>query len=148
MPHPERSCGSCTACCHTLSIEELGKPAFSECAHANNAECGGCDIYEDRPSACHNFRCMWLDGHLSEEDRPDKLGVIFTTTFEENTGIHPMIVEVRPGAVQTQKIVSAVDQLTAKSPVLVLTADSGTFHPRKREAATDTTKKTPLTING
>lgn len=139
MAQTARDCGSCTACCHSLVIEELAKPAFSKCAH----DCGGgCGVYESRPQSCRDFRCLWLDGHLEENDRPDKLGVIFTTTHDEQVGVHPLIVEARPQGADSDTVRDAIDRLTHKSPVLVITPAGGTFHPRQR------TTTTPLTIDG
>lgn len=134
-----RTCGSCTACCHSLVIEELDKPAFTACGHACAS---GCNAYEQRPGSCRNFRCLWLDGHLAEEDRPDKLGVIFTTAHDERVGPHPMIVEYTPGMADDPAIREAVERLTEKSPVLVLTPAGGTFHPAQSAGTT------PLTVDG
>ncbi|MEM1027485.1 MAG: hypothetical protein AAGJ38_05325 [Planctomycetota bacterium] len=139
MAETTRACGSCTACCHSLVIEELGKPAFSACAHECEA---GCNAYASRPASCRDFRCLWLDGHLDEKDRPDKLGVIFTTTHDAQVGVHPLIVEAHPGGADRDAVQHAIRRLTEKSPVLVLTPKGGTFHPRQRH---DTT---PLTIRG
>ena len=149
-----RSCGSCTACCSSLVIEELSKPAFTTCDHDCSSGCGsssnpdaeagdagGCAIYHDRPASCRSFRCLWLDGHLGEDDRPDKLGVIFTTTFDEQVGTHPLLVEAVPGRADDPSITAAIEQLREKSPVLVLRPAGGTFHPLKSVA-------TPLTIGG
>jgi len=121
-------------------IEELAKPAFSECAH----ECSsGCGAYAERPPSCRDFRCLWLDGHLTEDDRPDKLGVIFTTTHDDQVGVHPLIVEAKPRGAESDAVRNAVTRLTEKSPVLVLTPAGGTFHPRQQRP-----KTTPLTIDG
>lgn len=163
-----RSCGTCTACCSSLVIEELSKPAFTACAHDCSVGSGGCDavtkasdkaledsekgsggnsgggcaIYADRPGSCRSFRCLWLDGHLGDDDRPDQLGVIFTTTFDQQVGTHPLLVEAIPGKAGAPAVEAAIEQLTQKSPVLVLTPAGGTFHPRRGIEAT------PLTIDG
>ncbi|MEM7625434.1 MAG: hypothetical protein AAF333_07395 [Planctomycetota bacterium] len=79
---------------------------------------------------------------MGDDDRPDKLGVIFTTTSDEKVGTHPLLVEAIPGKADTPAIRTAVEQLTRKSPVLVLTSAGGTFHPRQ------STETTPLTIEG
>jgi len=159
MPEGHRTCGSCTACCHSLVIEELDKPAFTECAHACGSSCAnaagcdadaeaGCDIYEDRPDSCRGFRCLWLDGHLGEDDRPDRLGVIFTTAFGDDIDVHPLLVEYKPGVASSKVIEDAVDRLTEKTRVLVLTPAGGTLHPRKASGDKVTSTPTPLTIDG
>lgn len=153
MPQSERTCGSCTACCHSLVIEELDKPAFRDCPNQCGTS-GGCGAYHDRPTSCRDFRCLWLDGHLDENDRPDKLGAIFTTTHDNQVGVHPLIVEATPGGTTTPPVRQAIERLTTKSPVLVLTPNGGTFHPRPRNTprprkqSPQAQKKTPLTIDG
>ena len=136
-----RECGTCTACCYGLVVEAIDKPAFQCCRHTVTD--GGCGNYAKRPSACRNFRCLWLEGHLSEEDRPDRLGVIFTTTQHGQVGTHPLLVEVTAGAAAAANVRAAVRRLTEKTPVLVATAAGGTFHPRRRPTA-----EVQLTVNG
>lgn len=150
-----RSCGPCTACCSALVIEELDKPAFSRCPHevtqmpteasgSSDQGCGGsCNRYATRPASCSNFRCLWLDGHLTDADRPDRLGVIFTTTTHEQLGTIPMLIEVTPGRSRDTDIGHAVQRLTQKSPVLVLTAESGTLHRAHMASPV-----TAITVNG
>jgi len=59
-----RSCGECSLCCFAPSIPSIGS--------------GSCGIYEEeRPPACSNYKCLWILGLLEEEDRPDRIGVIF-----------------------------------------------------------------------
>jgi Fe-S-cluster containining protein len=68
-----RECGECTACCVALPNRELNKPGFSPCVHLTEA---GCGIYAQRPYTCRTFRCVWLDGFLSTDHRPDKFGLV------------------------------------------------------------------------
>lgn len=72
----KRECGSCTACCTLMWVEELEKPERVPCPHL----CAkGCGIYETRPGSCGAFLCLWLwdeQGLLREDDRPDKSGVM------------------------------------------------------------------------
>ncbi len=72
----KRTCGDCTACCTRLRIEALHKPQCRACPHL--ADAGGCGIYERRPNECRTFICGWLLGWGTEDDRPDKSGVIVT----------------------------------------------------------------------
>ena len=129
-----RSCGPCTACCDALVIPELDKPAFSECPHAiasGDAHCsGGCATYRDRPKSCSNFRCLWLDGHLGDGDRPDELGVIFTTAQHHQLGTLPMLIEVRPGGAATPAVREAIQRLARQSHVIVSTPAGGRIHWR------------------
>lgn len=72
----KRSCGSCTACCDVIGVEEIHKPEFTPCKHL----CGtGCKVYQNRPQQCRNYMCgykaLWTPN--DEKWRPDNLGVIF-----------------------------------------------------------------------
>ncbi|MFI4861157.1 MAG: hypothetical protein ACIAXF_10790 [Phycisphaerales bacterium JB063] len=105
-----------------LAIEPLDKPGFAPCPHA----CGsGCAVYADRPACCRDFTCLWLQGHLAEEDRPDKLGVVLTTTGHPELGMVPLLVEVHDGAVQQPRVKDAVRRLLAHSAVAIATPAGG-----------------------
>lgn len=67
-----RVCGECSVCCVQWKIPVLNKPARMPCLHLD----GDCTIYEDRPQVCATFRCGWLRGMGSEDDRPDKSGKV------------------------------------------------------------------------
>ena len=56
-----RSCGSCSQCCKTLSIDapELKKPMDVWCRHCAPGK-GGCRVYSERPNVCKAFACGWL----------------------------------------------------------------------------------------
>ena len=77
-------CGSCTACCRVFDIPEIKKPAGKWCEHCAIGK--GCKIYEDRPSMCAEFECLWLlsqqredpRDHLSPALRPDRCKVVFS----------------------------------------------------------------------
>lgn len=136
----ERSCGTCTACCTALAIEELDKPGFTACPHVrtNDANgCAGCGVYETRPGCCRDFQCLWLQGHLREEDRPDQLGVIFTTTGHPDLGTIPLLIEVRDDAVRQPQIIDAIGRLLRQAPVAVSTPAGGKL-----------IRPTPLTVEG
>ena len=118
----KRGCGTCTACCTVLAIEELDKPGFSRCPNECNM---GCKQYANRPGSCRDFTCLWLQGHLGKEDRPDKLGVVFTTTGHPELGMIPLLIEVRQGAVQQTVIKNAVRRFLEHSPVAISTPAGG-----------------------
>lgn len=77
-------CGDCTFCCTAPAIEDsvlnaaekeqIGgvKSACVTCKHANN----GCDIYEQRPTICREYLCMYAMGKC--DLRPDKSRVAWT----------------------------------------------------------------------
>ncbi len=71
-----RACGECTMCCRLPGVVELSKPAGEWCKHCAIGK--GCTIYEERPSSCKFFECLWLtDERMPEDLRPDKSKVIF-----------------------------------------------------------------------
>lgn len=93
-----RNCGDCIACCTYLKSKAVPMDGLAHCAHSklvhppNEDElifkgsedcsvegCGNCAIYEDRPKACVEYKCLWLMGYGEEEDRPDLSGVLVDT---------------------------------------------------------------------
>lgn len=148
-----RACGECRACCYVLGIKELvpEKPAYQHCTH----ECDkGCAIYEKRPEPCAGYYCLWLmegkedlvaevTGHLKlpakgvpqllrEEERPDKIGIIFEASainsdesaFEKESGI-PFLTarEGTPGAFEGYWGQKVLKRLTKKILVILLFGD-------------------------
>ena len=78
-----RECGSCTACCRELTIEDpaLAKPAGRLCTHC--ADGSGCSIYEMRPATCRDWFCGWrYFGWMDEAGRPDRSGLLVVFTQE------------------------------------------------------------------
>ncbi len=69
-----RSCGGCNACCKVFTVPEVGKRDSNWCLHCERGV--GCKIYEQRPFACSEFACTWLNGVGDEGYRPDRLGVM------------------------------------------------------------------------
>ena len=85
------------ACCEVMAIQALEKPPWSKC---ENQCAAGCGIYEERPDECRTFDCGWLKGFLSEDDRPDKLGMMFVKWNDRRI----WMLEVWPGAFQAESI--------------------------------------------
>lgn len=78
-----RDCGTCSACCFLLSVPAVTKPACVWCEHASRPH-GGCKIYEDRPSECVDYKCLWLvsqdrspEERMIPDARPDRSKVMF-----------------------------------------------------------------------
>ncbi len=76
-----RSCGSCSLCCTVLRVDELQKLGGVPCRKLGPPG-QGCSIHETRPGICRRYRCLWLQGKLDEEDRPDRLGAILDLISE------------------------------------------------------------------
>lgn len=80
-----KACGGCTLCCWLPSIKAIQKPAGTMCVHCTPNS--GCKIYQDRPSDCRVFNCVWLTGKLGDKFRPDRLGILFEPYHEYKTVI-------------------------------------------------------------
>ena len=124
----KRSCGECVACCVYLKISELNKPGLTPCQHLKELTgehtCsteGGCSVYEDKPTVCRDYRCLWLNGHGAEEDRPDKSGLLMDTIHQVGNAIEcKPIWEGADKQTAGLKAIYRMSQSTGK-PVLVTT---------------------------
>ena len=132
-----RECGECTACCTTMSVTALNKPAGTPCSHLCDK---GCSVYEARPSACHDWFCLWVrdNGHLlNETHRPDKLGILFTVTKPDALGRQILQArEVILGAADDTKAYQVIEYIKQFVPIEVIAF---------KEPSTDVTL---LTIEG
>lgn len=109
-----RHCGECQACCYAIAVhletdltECEDKPNYTTCKH----QCSkGCAIYNNRPSECRTYDCMWSSGVLTNEEyRSDKLGVIvdFREARGDKTGKNVdclVFWETREGALQEPNV--------------------------------------------
>jgi len=110
-PDPSRNCGSCTACCTVLAVDELRKPMRCACPHQTTS---GCRIYEERPLGCRQFNCVWLRGGLPADEawRPDRLGVIFDDFIRATDGKRQRTAfEVFPGTFQQSEVAMLLQQI-------------------------------------
>lgn len=105
-----RECGSCTACCTVLAVDELEKKNNVPCCHLAGGE--GCSIYTTRPGACRQWSCLWLKGGLKGDvrRRPDHLGLVFS---DDVHGPFPMLTayEVWAGASREPHAKYVLDRL-------------------------------------
>ncbi|MEM1355584.1 MAG: hypothetical protein AAGC44_12350 [Planctomycetota bacterium] len=140
-----RRCGGCTACCYGLHIQELNKPTFAQCPHQCAA---GCSVYTDRPGSCRDYQCLWLQGHLGEQDRPDKLGVLFSVTVHPDLGKVPMLIEVRDGAFDQPKVRAAVRRMVLDRPVVLSSRRGGKVIQTAQGQRQVPGAKVPITVGG
>lgn len=108
-----RSCGDCQECCRVLAVnsETVSKPAWLRCRH----QCAtGCGVYEERPTPCAVYRCMWKLGWGPKNYRPDRLGLVVEAPGE---GCGVFIKESRPGALRTKRGRKAFNVLAQQGPV-------------------------------
>lgn len=100
-----RECGSCSLCCTILRVDELEKPAGRDCVHQRGPK--GCSIHATRPPICRSYRCLWLQGGLEDDERPDATGgVVDLETM--GIGLRLAIREARPGRFDESPALQAI----------------------------------------
>lgn len=100
-----RRCGECSLCCTVLRVDELAKPAGRDCAHQRAA--GGCAIHATRPPICRAYHCLWLQGGLEEDERPDRIGGVVDLEAT-GVGVRLAIREARPGSFDASPKLQAI----------------------------------------
>jgi hypothetical protein len=119
-----RECGECNVCCTAMRVKELDKPAGVRCVHQTESGCGN---YENRPSVCRAWYCMWVrdDGRVFDEaQRPDRIGVFFSATrIDHDTGRQTVNAhEVYSGAFDRPEARQAIEYLSRFAPVHLVAA--------------------------
>lgn len=112
-----RSCGTCSHCCTVLRVDELGKPAGQNCMHQRGTF--GCGVYATRPPVCRGYQCLWLQGGLEDDERPDQtLGIV--DLEPRGAGLELRIREIRPGAFDESPALRAIaDRYRDQMPVRI-----------------------------
>ena len=88
-----------------LRVDEIAKPAGQDCPHQRGE--AGCGIYETRPPICRGYKCLWLQGGLEHDERPDKTGGIVDLE-SRGTGVQLAIREIRRGAFDASPALQAI----------------------------------------
>jgi hypothetical protein len=86
----QRACDGCMACCFVHAIVETMSPPYVWCRYCR----GGCAIYDVRPAECRGYYCLWRMGFGTDEDRPDRNGMVVDFALDE--GEAPVIAIWRP----------------------------------------------------
>ncbi len=104
-----------------LRVDELAKPAGSDCRHQHGAADGaGCGIHAERPPVCRGYHCLWLQGGLADADRPDRTGGIVDLE-PAGLGAQLSIREIRAGAFETSLALQAIaERHREQMPVRVI----------------------------
>lgn len=118
---PDRTCGSCKACCTALSVTEVPKAEWQRCPKLGPI---GCKVYSKRPESCRVYLCGWLAGYGDRFDRPDRLGAIFSLMTSEDLGDHVMVHELRDGALAQERVRKTVEILARTLVVFHIQRDS------------------------
>jgi Fe-S-cluster containining protein len=101
-----------------LRVDELSKPAGRDCIHQRGA--AGCGIHEKRPAICRGYRCLWLQGGLEDDERPDRSGGIVDLE-SLGTGVQLAIREIRPGAFDASPALQAIaERYREQMPVRIV----------------------------
>ena len=111
-------CGTCTACCRVFAIPALAKPAGKWCDHCTVGV--GCKIYEQRPTACQEFECLWLQSrnrpdireHIGDELRPDRCKVVFHPSTDPNVMAATTMPDA-PDAWRRKPVKKLIDRMVA-----------------------------------
>ena len=112
-----RQCGECTVCCTVLAVDELKKPMRWACEHL---ACGGCRIYDERPTGCREFDCLWLRGAIGDDEgaRPDRLGIVFDSFFSAATGAWRFVAfEAWTGAFADPAAARLIEAIASQHPI-------------------------------
>ena len=103
-----------------LRVDELKKLGGVACAAL--APGGGCGIYARRPGICRAYRCLWLQGELEAEDRPDRLGAVVDRVMEAGAPLLA-IREAAPGAfLRSARLRAIAERYRAAMPVRITDA--------------------------
>lgn len=117
---PNRKCGSCSACCTTLAVAGLGKPAYTKCAHVKQGT-RSCKIYDQRPGECQSYDCGWLQGFGTNAMKPDECGVVITMEMTR-LGRTFLLMEVWKGATKHGSVVAECVRVAQTQGLAVITA--------------------------
>lgn len=117
----KRTCGSCKACCTALKVDEIPKAEWQRCKHLGPL---GCRIYRSRPESCQAYACAWLQGFGGKRERPDRLGVIFSTVTTPQLGDHVIMHELWAGASRTPEVQRYIQAIASQSVIFWIMRDS------------------------
>ena len=112
-------CGSCQVCCEVLRIDEISKPAHSRCTNQVKT---GCKIYESRPNSCKVYQCEWLKNGEPEDNRPDRLGILFSERFTEDNKWVTMHV-INPKARSLERVKKKILNIINKTVLIEMNRD-------------------------
>ena len=116
-----RSCGTCSLCCTVLRVDELDKRAGDDCLHQRGEN--GCGIYESRPAICRSYQCLWRQGGLEDDERPDATGGIVDL---ETVGVGLRLairVERRGCFERSPKLQAIAERYRSEMPVRITDAE-------------------------
>jgi hypothetical protein len=120
---PGRVCGDCKVCCIVPPIDEpeMQKIPNALCRHRLKE---GCNIYENRPSACRTYFCGWRRlAFLDEDWRPDRSGVLIESGTASTVGPEAVVLILVADPLKTvrqQRFLDFVGKAIAQKVILFL----------------------------
>ena len=117
--HNEKRCGPCTFCCKVTAVPELRKKVGSWCKFCDPGK--GCRIYEERPSSCRQFECVWFkEKEWPDWLRPDKSKVMFENLLGSGNSMAALCDKDRPDSWRKKDILEWVRKLNGKGISLII----------------------------
>ena len=143
-----RACVPCSACCEALEVRAVASPAWTRCEHQRE---DGCGIYEARPEGCRPYRCLWLDGELADDERPDLVGVIvddgLTPAFKPLWGNDAVCVrEIKTASATEPRAAALIKRLNDAGRAVFIKRPDGTTEP-VGEALNEKARRIEQTLN-
>ncbi|MEE3332123.1 MAG: hypothetical protein VX246_14755 [Myxococcota bacterium] len=121
----ERRCDECSLCCTVLRVDPLRKLGGVTCVHQKVGSKASCEIHErpERPALCGAYRCSWLLGRFTPDDRPDRLGAVLD--FGSHGGVP--VLTIRESAVgvfdASPRLREIAEEVRESMPVRITSAD-------------------------
>ena len=121
----ERRCGECSLCCTVLRVDPLRKLGGVACVHQKVGSLTGCEIHErpERPALCGVYRCSWLLGRFTLDDRPDRLGAVLD--FGSHGGVPVLSIRESAAGVfdASPRLREIAEEVRESMPVRITSAD-------------------------
>jgi hypothetical protein len=126
-----RECGSCTACCVWLGIEELKKYTGEKCKHLRGLSYTDkrCSIQSSKPVACSTYNCMWKSGWGLDDWQPKRCGILITP-YQNDDGTVSFTVTI----FDHDKATPYIDPISNQLLMLPMTKEIRVISPRTKKA--------------
>ena len=125
-----RECGDCSLCCTLLGVKELEKKANERCG--NNVH-GCCAIYEQRPISCGEFSCLWLQGKLPLEMKPNLCHVV-VGGMSDSSGLILYVDSDYPDADKAYPVAGMIEDAKRKLEVIIATGQKRVIFMQQAQA--------------
>ncbi len=116
-----RTCGECSLCCFTHGVRTSVRKLKNENEWCRHCTVGaGCAVYHERPIACHDFACAWLEETNSEWKPPVETGFVPEWVSVSHLGRVLRMVAAKPRVLDTSHAISmAIKYANVYCPVFL-----------------------------